>query len=227
MSMPIALIKEFGGSSPIFPVSDSVLFPKTGQAYHIFEQCYIDMVKACLASDRFITVTLLKESNGKKYIGDPPIYNTGTLAYLFESKNLPNGEYDIMLMGLKKVLINEASRSYTFRRGAMTILNEIAHWPSEDADRQRLLDTFARFLTLSNKKTSLGLFDNPIIDSHMLTNMISALLPIPVSEQQKLLELQDVSLRLDVVLQYLEKEIDAERRIDELKDILPIPPDWN
>jgi len=223
----VTLLKEFSGSSPIFPLPDFVMFPKTGHAFHIFEPRYIDMVRSSLASDRFITMTLLKEGSGNRGSEDPPIHTIGTLSYLFDSKKLPNGDYNIMLMGLNKVLINEADRTYTYRRGAMTIVDEIEHWPEEGEDRQRLLQIFSRFLELSNTEPRLKLFDNPIIDSQMLTNLISALLPIPPSEQQKLLELPDVSLRLNVVYQYLEKEIEAEHRIEELKDILPIPPDWN
>ncbi|NQU67739.1 MAG: hypothetical protein HQ510_07345 [Candidatus Marinimicrobia bacterium] len=61
----------------------------------------------------------------------------------------------------------------------------------------------------------------------MITNIIASLIWIPVHEQQKLLELPDISLRLNVVCQYLEKEIEKEEPSSLLKESLPIPPDWN
>ncbi len=50
---------------------------------------------------------------------------------------------------------------------------------------------------------------------------------IPWREQQKLLELPDISLRLEVLCQLIEREVDAERGIDKFKNFNPIDPKLN
>jgi hypothetical protein len=57
--------------------------------------------------------------------------------------------------------------------------------------------------------------------------MICQSLPIPWEEQQKLLELPDVALRLDVVCQFMDSESNAERNIEKFNQIIPIDPKWN
>jgi hypothetical protein len=50
---------------------------------------------------------------------------------------------------------------------------------------------------------------------------------IPWREQQKLLELPDISLRLEVLCQLIEREVAAERGIDEFNQLLPIDLKFN
>lgn len=221
------LLDGFTGSSPIFPLPDFVLFPKTGHSFHIFEQRYKEMIKDALASDRFITLALLKEGWKDDYEGDPDFYNIGTLAYIFKAKEQSNGDYNITVMGMHKVEINEATKTHSYRRGAMTIQSEIVHWGSETADREELERLFTRFLNLSDSEADLDQFVNPLINPEMLTNLICAVMPIASVEQQKMLELPDVGLRNDILRRFIEKEIAAETKYDVLKPVFPLPPDWN
>jgi len=227
MSNQNEILKNYNGSSPIFPLPDFVLFPKTGHQFRIFEPRYKDMIKDALDSQRLITMALLKPGWEDDYEGDPPIYNVGTLSYLFKSKDLDNGEYNIMLMGLEKVIINEATKIHSYRRGAMTVIQDNVSWSSELEDRDRLVGLFSEFLELSKSNPKDNLFDNPAINTQMLTNLICSIIPIPIPEQQKLLELPDTGLRLDILIQYIQSLIETETQIDELKDILPLPEDWN
>ena len=61
----------------------------------------------------------------------------------------------------------------------------------------------------------------------MMVNMICQAIPIPWGEQQKLLELPDISLRLEVLCQFIDSEVATERGIDKFKNFNPIDPKLN
>jgi Lon protease-like protein len=203
-----------------------VLFPKTGHSFRITSPQDQDLISAALSTDRFITVVLLKETE-KPVSGDPPIHEIGTLSYIFEMNKDKAGVPVVSVIGLEKVMINEAVHELSYRTGAMTIIKDVDSLPSQESQRKKLIDTFSEFLHVSRAEMETTLLHNPLINNEMLTNIVSSLIPIPVSERQKLLELPDIGLRLEVVCQYLEKEIAAENPASPLKDALPLPPDWN
>ena len=96
-----------------------------------------------------------------------------------------------------------------------------------DYEKKRLVESFSRFIHVSHHSMEKSLIHYPLINKEMLTNIISSLIPISNKEQQKLLELPDLGLRLEIVCQYLENDGDKKEKDDILSIFDPIPINWN
>ena len=221
------ILEKFSGSSALFPLPDFVLFPLTGYTFRIFEERYIKMVEDVLQNEKLICVTQIDSKGTSISSNEQKIHPIGTLAYIFNSKNLDNGEFVIMTFALKKAQINEAEKTHLYRIGALTILEDNTIINQEEKQRKKLFRKFSALVNLAADELDISVFQNPLLSIEMLVNMICQSLPITWEEQQKLLELPDVALRLDVVCQFMDSELNAERNIEEFNQIIPIDPNWN
>ena len=96
------ILEKFSGSTPLFPLPDFVLFPLTGYTFRIFEERYIKMVEDVLQNEKLICVTRIDPKGTFTSSDEPKIHSIGTLAYIFNSKKLDNGEFVIMTFALKR-----------------------------------------------------------------------------------------------------------------------------
>ena len=185
------------------------------------------MVEDVLQNEKLICVTRIDPKGTFTCSDEPKIHSIGTIAYIFNSKKLDNGEFVIMTFALKKVQINEAAKTHLYRIGALTILEDNTIVNQEEKQRKKLFHKFSALVDLAADELDISVFQNPLHSIEMLVNMICQSLPIPWEEQQKLLELPDVALRLAVVCQFMDSELNAERNIEKFNQIIPIDPEWN
>ena len=59
------ILKSFKGSTPIFPLPNFVMFPKTAYSFNIFEERYKKLISDSLSKDKLFCSTLLKEHSDK------------------------------------------------------------------------------------------------------------------------------------------------------------------
>ena len=85
---------------PIFPLPNVTFFPQTILPLHVFEPRYRTMTSNCLAGDRLMGVSLLKEGWQKDYFGRPPICTTFGIGKIIDSERREDGCYNIVLEGL-------------------------------------------------------------------------------------------------------------------------------
>ena len=227
MSFQDDLLKSYSGSVPLFPLPDFVLFPLTGHTFRIFEERYKEMVKIVLQGERFIGNAHIHPDDDTPITENPKIYPIGTLSQIVQYKERENGEYLISVFGIKKVQFFEAEKSQSYRIAATRFIEDITIIPQEDELRKKLFRAFNRLVELSSGNIEFDIFNAPGLTTEMMVNMICQALPIPWEEQQKLLELPDISLRLEVLCQFINSEVVAERGIDEFNQLLPIDPKFN
>ena len=61
----------------------------------------------------------------------------------------------------------------------------------------------------------------------MLANLASIILPLGYKDKQKLLELNSIELRLDVLCQFMDSELKVESDMLNFKQIIPNNINWN
>jgi Lon protease-like protein len=66
-----------------------------------------------------------------------------------------------------------------------------------------------------------------MISTEMLTNLGSLILPLENEDKQKLLELNDIELRLEVLCQFLDSELKVESDLINFNQIIPTNINWN
>lgn len=100
---------DFSGVARLFPLPNLVLYPGVVQALHIFEPRYREMIADALAGDQLISMSLLLENEsalsdpGEE--SEPPICQTICISKIVASKELPDGRFNLLIVGVKRAKI--------------------------------------------------------------------------------------------------------------------------
>lgn len=180
---------------PIFPLPNVVLFPKTYLPLHIFEPRYRDMVREAVAGHQCIGMALLKEGWEANYYGNPPLYPIGCVGRLMNVQPLPDGRFDILLLGLERCLIEESFCGRSYREARIALKPDVpgeALPASLRADVERLLRESPQ--PQQQRRGWLeALRAEPADD--VLVNSLATLLDLTPIEKQFLLEAETLHQR--------------------------------
>ncbi|MDP6455877.1 MAG: LON peptidase substrate-binding domain-containing protein [Candidatus Marinimicrobia bacterium] len=198
-------LENFSGKAPLFPLPNVVFYPKTFLPLHIFEPRYRKMVQDIEAGERMICMVCLKPEWEDTKDKEAPIYSVGTLGYVEQIEIREDGTSDILLVGLTKVLIQEVKSDRPYRIGKLTPVSDAVG----EGDRQKLKKQLLRqFDQIRNDERFAGLtrFFAGGLDFEMAVNFTAAYTPVDIKEKQKLLELDDLSMRARILSRFLESE---------------------
>lgn len=182
---------------PIFPLG-AVLFPGGTLSLRIFETRYMDMAKASLKHQAPFGISLIREG---QEVGTPAVPEPiGTVAVI--------EDWDMKELGVLQVRVSGRSR-YRIREtsvGASGLVvaevEDLADDASVPSPSLSVCATFlARVMAASggDVKAETSRFDDAFWVGMRLTEM----LPLPITIKQKMLELTDATMRLQVVERYL------------------------
>lgn len=221
------LLSSFSGTCPLFPLPDFVFFPQTTQPFHIFEDRYIEMVHDAMAEERLVTITLLGEESGEGGNENPPINKIATLGYINELQQAEDDHLNILITGLVKVQVEELDSEKSYRRGAVTPLTEFSQVADRVHKRKQILGLFESVLEQAEAQGNVDVLHGEGIPLPMLTHIIISALPIPAEEKQKMLELQSLDLRIEILLNFLESGLHSLETMGSFEQMLPSQPWWN
>lgn len=203
---------------PIFPLN-TVLFPGMPLRLHIFEDRYKAMMKHVLETNHTFGVCLIR--SGQEASG--PIaapYNIGCTARVIQVEPLPDGKLNLTVVGDERfhILRNGAPLPYLSAfveslplkshhtmevvRGAHTLRKRVASY-LELLARITENDDEADDLDLNFDLTGLQLPEDPM----MLIYLSAALLQVPPSEKQPMLEADTAALLLKQIQRIYRREL--------------------
>jgi len=219
------ILKKFKGTSPIFPLPDFVMFPKTAYSFNIFEPRYKKLISDILSGENFFCSTLLEEEGTDDI---PKFHRYGTLCYIIEHSKKDNGNYNIIASGITKVSIDEIKSDHLYRMGKLELLDDNKTVIEEKLKRKKLINKFITLIT-SNETEAIEIksLDTSFISTEMLTNLACLVLPLDSNDKQKLLELNDINLRLEVLCQFMDSELKVESDLLNFKQVIPTNIRWN
>jgi uncharacterized protein len=115
-------------SVAVFPLPHVVLFPHARMPLHIFEPRYRAMIAAVLASQsRLLAMAQLDAGWERDYAGQPPIVRVAGIGRVEQSRQNPDGTYDIELLGLARVELEELPfGELLYRRARARLLHDVA-----------------------------------------------------------------------------------------------------
>ena len=215
------ILKSFSGSAPLFALPNFVMFPKTAYSFNVFEPKYKEMVSDILKTDKLFCINLLKDNS------ESEVNNIGTLCYIIESKKLDSGNYTLIASGIKKIKINDINRIKSYDIAKLDLIEDNDTVTEEQLKRKKLINKFISLVASSNENINLNIIDTSMISTEMLTNLGSLILPLENEDKQKLLELNDVELRLEVLCQFLDSELKVESDLINFNQIIPTNINWN
>jgi uncharacterized protein len=188
---------------PIFPLSNVVLFPRVKTPLHLFEPRYRQLAREVLEGERRIAMTVVRPEHTDEMIGDPPIFPIGCAGVITESQRLPDGRYNIVLLGEHRVRIvgevpPEGSRLYRVAR-AVRLDDD---YP--DGERARVARLRAAIvadvgvLVRATQPTRSHPFDPALfagVDDEVFVNAVSNAFAFAPEEKQALLEAETIPER--------------------------------
>lgn len=189
---------------PLFPLR-SVLFPDGLLRLKVFEARYLDLVSACLREDRPFGVVALR-SGAEVGSGEKVEFEAcGTLAELTDVDSAQPGILNVRCRGGQRFSI----RSSRQQPGGLWHAEAEAIADDDDtAPTVELIDT-VRGLAGAMKALRAQGAEPPFIEPYRferagwVANRWCEILPISLAAKQKLLELQDPLVRLELVDEYL------------------------
>jgi uncharacterized protein len=209
---PLFLSEEFMGKVRLFPLPNLVLFPHVMQPLHVFEPRYRELLEDALAGDGLIAMAALAPGWERDYEGRPGLYPIACLGRITAHCRLPDGTYNVLLLGLRRVrLLNELVTPRSFREAEAELCDDVC--PAFSSDRRRTLRQRLREAVLhvlpvipevQEQLDQLLGNDMPL---GMLTDVIGFVLDIDMRRKLSLLAEVNVLRRAELLLRHLSETI--------------------
>ena len=184
---------------PIFPLG-SILFPGGTLSLKIFEQRYMDMAKACLKNSAPFGIALIRSGQEVGAPAEPePV---GTLARIVE--------WDMQELGILQVRVRGESRFQLAGNSLIKsglVIGEVTLIPDDTHVDCPQLPPCAAFLRkvltqTSSEHMTATRFD----DAGWVSFRCTELLPFNNAVKQKMLELTDARMRLEILHRFLSEQ---------------------
>lgn len=99
----------------LFPLPNVVLFPAQLLSLHVFEPRYRKLVSDVIEQGARLAVPRLEPGHDSDYYGAPPVFPVCGVGRITEYARLPDGRFNIVVLGLGRVRIIEELRSEHYR----------------------------------------------------------------------------------------------------------------
>ena len=180
-------------SIAIFPLN-IVLFPEGALPLRIFETRYVDMVRSCMRGEQRFGVALIREGSE---VGPAQTFDVGTLAKIVDFHQLSDGFLGLSCVGEQRFRILQRSRQTDGLN-----LADIESLPREPKiavpERHAHLATLLKTVLPQLGEVYAGI-EMRLDDAAWVGNRLAEILPIPLTDKQSYLELDDPIERLDVL----------------------------
>ncbi len=198
---------------PVLPLRDVVVYPHMVIPLFVGRDRSVRALEQAMEADKQILLVAQKSPDIDEP-GAKDLYEMGTLAQVLQLLKLPDGTIKVLVEGTARVRL----RSCTERDGVLSAEADILQ--SEFSSEEREVEVTARSLTTqfeqylkTNRKLPPELLAtiNGISDPSRLADTVAAHIGVRLSEKQKLLETLDVATRLELLIGYVEGEIDVQQ----------------
>lgn len=221
------IIKHFNGTVPLMPVEEFVFFPNTVQPFHVYDSKYVELIHYAMSNERLLAIPLYRDGGEGRNNPVRPIHEIASLGYLSQVEELEGDKCNILVTGLMRVQITEVESAFSFRRGAVTRLVDYYDVSDEETKRQSMLNRFKMLVNIPGSFAKMEMMVGGNISLEMLTHVIISALPVDVEEKQKMLELQSLELRIDILLNFMESGLSSMESLERFNPIFATHSSWN
>ena len=200
-------LERFSKLCRLFPLPRVVLFPHAVLPLHIFEPRYRQMTEDALADDQLVTIVQLRPpARGTEgALGSPPVEEIACVGRILQSERLPDGRFNFLLLGRKRVrLTREIPSQKLYRIAEAEILEDREDLVAEGAHRTELI---ALFRSVFGERHEIDDDLASILDGKLsmsvLTDIVAHALGLPPEVKQMLLANPDVGGRAQCLLSIL------------------------
>ncbi|MFC5077052.1 Lon protease [Vibrio thalassae] len=201
---------------PVLPLRDVVVYPHMVIPLFVGREKSINCLEAAMDNDKQVLLVAQKEADTEEPKIDD-LFTTGTVATILQLLKLPDGTVKVLVEGQQRAKINNYRDEEFFVADAEYLITPELDEREEEVIVRSAIDQFEGFIKLNKKippevLTSLGGID----EAARLADTIAAHMPLKLVDKQQVLELLNVTERLEFLMGQMESEIDllqVEKRI--------------
>jgi ATP-dependent Lon protease len=217
--MPIIPLNENDGENgtdtvipdelSLLPLRNTVLFPGVVLPITVGRDKSIKAVNDAYKADKLVGVVAQKDSA----VEDPVVADLediGTVAKIIKLIKMPDGGTTVIIQGKKRFKVQSIISEDPYFRAKVTVLEDEIIAKNEDFEAYvaNIKDLASQIILLSpNLPSEAGIILKNIENPSFLIHFISSNLNTDLAEKQKLLELNHIQERADLLMQLLQKEL--------------------
>lgn len=194
---------------PVLPLRDVIVYPYMVVPLFVGRERSIKALEVAMAADKQILVATQK-SAAEDQPTEEGIYHVGTLATVLQLLKLPDGTVKVLIEGVKRAKILQFLTNQDYFLADVELIDDI-NMQSRDIEIliRSLKSQFEQYVKLNRKiPTEILASVLSIEDGSRLSDTIAAHLSLKLEEKQKILEIIDLSKRLEKLVGVMESEID-------------------
>ena len=199
----------FPNELPLLPLRNTVLFPGVVLPITVGRDKSIKAVNDAYKADKLVGVVAQKDSN----IEDPTVTDLediGTIARIVKLIKMPDGGTTVIIQGKRRFKVGTILSEDPYFKAMIEILEE--EEPPKDQNFEayvsNIKDLATQIIQLSpNMPSEAGIILKNIENPSFLIHFISSNLNTELVEKQKLLELNHIQARADLLMQLLQREL--------------------
>ncbi len=194
---------------PVLPLRNTVLFPGVVLPITVGRDKSIKAVNDAYKSDKLIGVLAQKDSG----VEDPTVSdleNIGTVARIIKLIKMPDGGTTVILQGKRRFKVGAVTSEDPYFKAQVVLLQEEEAPKGQDFNAyvSNIKDLASQIIQLSpNIPSEASIILKNIENPSFLIHFISSNLNAELQEKQKLLEINHIQSRADLLMQLLQREL--------------------
>ena len=195
-------------SLPVLPLRDIVVFP------NMVAPLFVGRDKSVRALEEVGTengqiMLIAQRDAGVDDPSEEDLYEVGTVASILQLLKLPDGTVKVLVEGDGAARLNKLVDQGDYFTAEIETIDEVEADPSESSALMRaVIEQFESYVKLNRKIPPETIGTVSVIEEPgRLADAVAAQLSVKVAAKQELLELTDVSARLEKVFSLMESEI--------------------
>jgi ATP-dependent Lon protease len=195
---------------PILPLSDVVVFPHMVAPLLVSNAQSIRLIDDVVAGTRLLAVTLQTDPDVEHPRPDQ-LHSYGCIARVLRMLKFPDDSVRVLIQGLKRMRIDRIDTEPSYLQAHLTPLDDELEASLETSALARnAANQFQEIISLSpSLPDELKVALVNIEDPSKLADVIAANLNVPLPDKQRLLEAVRVKLRLTLLTNLLNREIEV------------------
>ena len=198
---------------PVLPLRDVVVFPHMVIPLFVGREKSIVALEQAMAADKRI-VLLAQKSAETDDPGASDLYEVGTLAQVLQLLKLPDGTIKVLVEGISRVRVSAIREIDGALSGEALGIDAAGAEATRETEAvvRSLLSLFEQYVK-TNRKLPPELLQtlSGIDEPDRLADTAAAHLGVRLAEKQRLLETLDVDKRLELLVGFVDGEIDVQQ----------------
>ena len=196
---------------PLLPLRDVVVFPHMIVPLFVGRERSIAALESAMKDEKGIFMAAQKSAQ-KDDPGEEDIYSIGTIGIIIQLLRLPDGTVKVLVEGKKRGIIREYLPSedyFLVRAEELEEVDEAQDRVKLEALMRSIRDSFETYAKMT-KKVHLEIVGTiaSIEDASKLADVVIAQISAKLEDKQKILEISNVSERMETVYELMLSEIE-------------------